>query len=471
MAKNLIDDSFCFLVIQLFSLFQGAKIIVYPENGLVGVFLDRFTVNAYLEQIPDPKDVQWNPSENPNAYNGTDMQRELSRIAKENKIYIVANMGTKKPCSPNEHHKCSILGQHQYNTNVVYSDDGTLIAVYHKYSLFSDADPFDFVQSHEYTIFNTPFGKFATVIGIELLSGQPTFILLEEYKIRNLVLTSTWVEITPLFRSIMVYSGFARANSVNLLVAGLHSVEKRLYGSGLFTPQGARAYSYETGKDLSKLLIADMDAISEDTPLSHSMILPQINPNIVSKGKHAHGSVFGMQFHFLTLSKSRSLVGLCSGDFCCSLKYEMQELTETYALGVGNGFISIANNRFYAQVCSLSKCSRGGNCVIQINEAKTIFKNFILSGHNYKTRQIAPQVVVMNKSSYALADQEWKYDYKARISVDKPMSKPLHSAVLLGRVYDKDHFYQKRDQNSYYNSAMMKHSRYVFVTMAILLCV
>lgn len=435
----------------------------------MGVFLDRFTVNAYLEQIPDPEDVRWNPSENPNAYNGTDIQRELSRIAKENKIYIVANMGTKKPCSTNEHHICSILGQHQYNTNVVYSDDGTLIAVYHKYSLFSDAGPFDSAKKQEYVIFNTPFGKFATVIGIELLSGQPTFILLEEYKVRNLILTSTWVEITPLFRSIMVYSGFARANSVNLLVAGLHSIETRFYGSGLFAPQGARAYSYETRNDLSKLLIADMDAISEDTPLSQSMILPQINPNIVSKGKHLHGSVFGMQFHFLPLSKRRSLVGICSGDFCCSLQYEIQELTETYALGVGNGLIIIENNRFYAQVCSLSKCPKAGNCVIQINEAKTIFKYFILSGHNYKTRQIAPQVVVMNESSYLLADREWNYDYKARIYVNKPMSKPLHSAVLLGRVYDKDYFYEGRGQNSYYNSAMMKHSRYVFVTMAILL--
>ena len=61
----------------------------------------------------------------------TPVQARLSCLAKNNSIYVVANMGDKKPCT-SSHSKCPANGHYQYNTNVVYDKMGKLVARYHK---------------------------------------------------------------------------------------------------------------------------------------------------------------------------------------------------------------------------------------------------------------------------------------------------------------------------------------------------
>uniref|UniRef100_A0A2K6CGP4 Vanin 2 n=1 Tax=Macaca nemestrina TaxID=9545 RepID=A0A2K6CGP4_MACNE len=109
---------------------QGARIIVTPEDALYGWELTRETIFPYLEDIPDPQ-VNWIPCQDSHRFGHTPVQARLSCLAKINSIYVLANLGDKKPCN-SRHSTCPPNGYFQYNTNVVYNPEGKLVARYHK---------------------------------------------------------------------------------------------------------------------------------------------------------------------------------------------------------------------------------------------------------------------------------------------------------------------------------------------------
>lgn len=59
------------------------------------------------------------------------MQERLSCMARNNSIYVVANMGDKKLCNSSDP-SCPSDGRYQYNTDVVFDPEGKLVARYHK---------------------------------------------------------------------------------------------------------------------------------------------------------------------------------------------------------------------------------------------------------------------------------------------------------------------------------------------------
>uniref|UniRef100_A0A7M4FU94 Vascular non-inflammatory molecule 2-like n=1 Tax=Crocodylus porosus TaxID=8502 RepID=A0A7M4FU94_CROPO len=109
---------------------QGAHIIVTPEDGIYGWNFTREALYPYLEDIPDPQ-VNWIPCTNPQRFAPAPVQERLSCLARNNSIYVVANMGDKKPCNCSDP-KCPRDGYYQYNTNVVFDSQGKLVARYHK---------------------------------------------------------------------------------------------------------------------------------------------------------------------------------------------------------------------------------------------------------------------------------------------------------------------------------------------------
>ena len=138
-------------------LFQGADMVVFPEYGLYPSGTTRDEIEPFLESIPDPEEA-WNPCADPEKYPNTELQRHLSCMARENNIYVVANIGDRVPCD--ESAVDCVGGRHQYNTNVAYDRTGTHVARYHKYNLFFE-HRYDTPPEPEYSYFDTPFGRLA----------------------------------------------------------------------------------------------------------------------------------------------------------------------------------------------------------------------------------------------------------------------------------------------------------------------
>ncbi|KAM7340736.1 hypothetical protein ACRRTK_001351 [Alexandromys fortis] len=96
----------------------------------MGWIFTRENIYPYLEDIPDPE-VNWVSCRDPKRFGYTPVQERLSCLAKDNSIYIVANIGDKKLCNSTDP-QCPLDGHYQYDTNVVFDSKGRLAARYHK---------------------------------------------------------------------------------------------------------------------------------------------------------------------------------------------------------------------------------------------------------------------------------------------------------------------------------------------------
>lgn len=84
-----------------------------------------------------------------NRFGRTPVQQRLSCLAKDNSIYIVANIGDKNLCNASDP-QCPPDGHYQDNTDVVFNSEGRLMAHYHKVRItcaLPDLDLFLFVIS------------------------------------------------------------------------------------------------------------------------------------------------------------------------------------------------------------------------------------------------------------------------------------------------------------------------------------
>uniref|UniRef100_A0A2K5MPU2 CN hydrolase domain-containing protein n=1 Tax=Cercocebus atys TaxID=9531 RepID=A0A2K5MPU2_CERAT len=160
---------------------QGAHIIVTPEDGIDGWVFTRESIYPYLEDIPDPG-VNWIPCREPWRFGNTPVRQRLSCLAKDNSIYVVANIGDMKPCNASDP-QCPPDGRYQYNTDVVFDSQGKLVARYHKYNLFAPEIQFDFPKDSKLVTFDTPFGKSGIFTCFDIFSHDPAVVVVDEFQL------------------------------------------------------------------------------------------------------------------------------------------------------------------------------------------------------------------------------------------------------------------------------------------------
>ena len=212
--------------------------IVFPEYGVYGLHWNRALIVPYLEFIPDPTEKLWNPCLEHGLHNNTDVQHDLSCMARRFNIYVVANIGAAQPCgSPDP--KCPDDGHYQYSANVVYDSNGTFVARYFKQNLFEhEKSYFDKPQTVDFTVFNTSFGQYGTFSSYDVMFQEPAITLIQKEKIKNIVSPTAWKDELPLLAAIEFHSAFSMGFGINFLVANLHIPEYGYHGSGMYWPMG-----------------------------------------------------------------------------------------------------------------------------------------------------------------------------------------------------------------------------------------
>ncbi|XP_053565099.1 pantetheinase [Bombina bombina] len=414
---------------------QGAHIILTPEDGVYGWIFSKETIYPYLEYIPEPE-FNWIPCTNPERFGPTPVQKRLSCMARDNSIYVAANIGDKKPCNTSDA-KCPDEGFYSYNTAVVYDSDGKLVARYHKYNLFTGETQFNFPEEPEIVSFETPFGKFGIFICFDILFYYPAVSLVVDQKVDTVLFPTAWSNVLPHLSAIEFHSAWAMGMQVNLLSANLHNTSMSMTGSGIFSPDNLGPFYYNKDTEEGHLLISELNVHPRKSLTKWNRHASTIK-NYPSGINIFRGIVFYDNYTFTELKETQGNYTVCQNNLCCHLKYKIAEpfSDEVYVLGAFDD-LHLFEGTYYLQVCTLLKCESTdlSSCGNSATVSKTRFESFSLSG-NFSTNYVFPEVLL---SGVNLAPGMFQVLPDGRLKSRRSISsKALLSATLFGRWYEKD---------------------------------
>ncbi|XP_057626729.1 biotinidase isoform X1 [Chionomys nivalis] len=441
---------------------KGVQIIVFPEDGIHGFNFTRTSIYPFLDFMPSPRLVRWNPCLEPFRFNDTEVLQRLSCMAIKGQMFLVANLGTKQPCLRSDP-RCPDDGRYQFNTDVVFSHNGTLVARYRKHNLYFEA-AFDTPAHVDLVTFDTPFaGQFGMFTCFDILFFEPAIQLLRDSEVKHIVYPTAWMNQLPLLAAIEIQKAFATAFGVSVLAANIHHPTLGMTGSGIHTPLKSFWY-HDMDNPEGHLIIAQVatnplglvgieNATSETDP-SHSKFLKMLAGDL-SCEKDAqevhceeaakwnmntpptfHSEMMYDNFTLVPVWGKEGYVQVCSNSLCCHLLYERPTVSEElYALGVFDGLHTV-HGTYYIQVCALVKCGGLGfdTCGQEISEAQGLF-DFHLWG-NFSTSYIFPLFLTSGMTLDTPDQLGWENDhYFLRKS---GLSSGLVTAALYGRLYERD---------------------------------
>ncbi|XP_033493846.2 biotinidase-like [Epinephelus lanceolatus] len=449
---------------------QGAQILVFPEEGIRGFEFSRSSISGYLETIPDPQQESWNPCTEPGRYNNTEVLQRLSCMARRYNLYVVANVADLQPCplKTDPSSSCPPDGHWQFNTDVVFSSDGLLVARYHKYHLFFE-EAFDTPPQPEIITFDTPFaGKFGLMICFDILFHDPTIALVEK-GVRQLVFPTAWLNALPLLDSVQFQRAFSLGANVTLLAANLRNNRMNMRGSGIYTPFSATYYHAQKGEpEEGRLLVARVPVLDPlwvgwsgitgegvvssqstssaptDSGNCHQESCvdpppPETAPSVPPSSATFISSMLGDPFTFVLLNETQGEVNVCNGTFCCHLQYRrfpQGGSEEIYAFGAFAGTHTLFGH-WALQVCALVRCAGLdiSSCGQGVEEAESKM-DFMLEG-KFGTRYVYPSVL----ASKLVLEQPENLERAADGTVTmrhSNMTGGLLTACLYGRMYHLD---------------------------------
>uniref|UniRef100_A0A8D0GCW7 Biotinidase n=1 Tax=Sphenodon punctatus TaxID=8508 RepID=A0A8D0GCW7_SPHPU len=442
---------------------QGAQLIVFPEDGIHGFNFTRTSIFPYLEFVPDPLLLKWNPCREPHLFNDTEVLQRLSCIALRSKMFLVANLGAKQPCKHSNPH-CPPDGRYQFNTDVVFSNNGSLVARYRKQNLYFEY-AFNIPSEVDYTLFDTPFaGKFGIFTCFDILFYEPAVSLVKKYNVKQVVYPTAWMNQLPLLSAVEIQQAFAVAFNINVLAANIHHPTLGMTGSGIYTPSESFTH-YDMESDAGKLIVAEIP-VSTPEHQSH----PETNARSVENMGHMNFAnlptdyqvcnkedpkdccrtagerdelplIFYREmmydnFTLLPLLGIEGNIHVCANTLCCHLSYQRLHLyNELYVLGAFDGLHTV-HGTYYVQACVLVKCGSLNytTCGQEVTDATTVM-DFQLWG-NFSTTFIFP-LLLMSGVAPDVADQlGWRKNYYYMNK--RAMSSGLLTAGLYGRWYEKD---------------------------------
>ena len=385
---------------------RGVQLIVFPEDGITGAaFVTRATLHPYLEDIPVVSGDTINPCLDDN-FGDRPVLKKLSCMAHEYTMAVVANMGDVQECSDSPN--CPPDGHYQFNTDVVFDSDGSLLAKYHKTHLFSgEALVFDFPPSVEVVTFKVSFGvTFGIFTCYDILFCDPPFKLIQE-DVKNIIFPTYWGNEFPFYISNHLQQGWSWRTGVNFIGANQHDVRKHFgnfyaTGSGIYSAGFPLMYyiSGNTFEEASgQLLVADIpfNPTTKSTKIRNGTAVDVGNIIMETTSFLDYGS------HILTNNSGTVEVSYINDHLNiginCKLDYAFYTPSTTndiyaFTAGVVQKDNSSHNDLAYA-VCSLAKCAKTCGDASSSTDymTTTFFTQLTISGDFSTDNAVIPTVV------------------------------------------------------------------------------
>eukprot|EP00069_Balaena_mysticetus_P008632 bmy_05967T0 len=227
------------------------------------------------------------------------------------------------------------------------------------------------------------------------------------------------MNVLPHLSAIEFHSAWAMGMGVNFLASNLHYPSKKMTGSGIYAPDSPRAFHYDMKTEEGKLLLSQLashphpTAVVNWTSYASGIAAPSMG------NQEFKGIIFFDEFTFLELKGVAGNYTVCQKDLCCHLSYRMSEKR---------------SDEVY--ICTLLKCKTTDlhTCGDSVETASTRFEMFSLSG-TFETQYVFPEVLL---SGNQLAPGEFQVSSDGRLCSQKPLSGPILTVTLFGRLYEKD---------------------------------
>ncbi|KAI1299977.1 Pantetheinase [Halotydeus destructor] len=368
-----------------------------------------------MEDIPDVTEINPNPCTNRTFDNRPILQR-LSCMARNNRMYVVAQMGDIKECSNATDTNCPEDGFYMYNTAVAFGNDGKLLAKYHKYHLF--AEPMYNQPELEFAYFDTPFGRFGLSICFDLVWKEPSTSLVEKYKIDTLVFPTFWFDQLPFGAAHQSQQSWALRHKGRAIVTE-HSV----------TPSYPR------------LLVASL-------PVRHAYVNSSYcAPNVVTKqfnytkdvGQYQDFSPIPIQFY--TNAKLRNVsdeIEACDNGVCCKLNYTIEGDNQSQLL---NYYLIVGNRthpgpyKWCEEFCGIVAYNVSSDSYSMTEAA--IFQSLKLEA-NFSTNYVFSSPLANNYELVPIEEWTTQVSEAGHHQLTMATNSPITSAGLYGRCYDRD---------------------------------
>ena len=416
---------------------EGVQIVVFPEDAINGAFFfNRDDIFPFLEEIPDVPQPEIVLPCLDYKFDDRLVLKNLSCLARQYNLILVANMGEKKNCSQVTDRNCPPDGRYQFNTNVVFETDGSLVAKYHKINLYgAESGYFDPGDSTACVTFKSTFGVvFGTFTCYDMLFDTPSKCLLAK-GIKNYVFPTAWGNAYAFYMSTSVQQGWSRKNQVNVLAANWHGPNALLHGtgSGIYSAGVARKYIF-SGQPLNmssgRILVSQL----EEDP---SKLKDFTQEGILMDVGSAPAKDESLYSDFQMLNSSEGVAKITHENtnpklsLTCTLHYKMRSAIskEHYAVGA---FIGEHPDNFFYAVCSVLKCN-DSQCGRDVSShlAETVFERIRLHGTFPEGSTLLPTALA---SGLVLLNKTELITGKNSLSITG-MTQPLLAASLWTRVY------------------------------------
>ena len=413
---------------------------MFPEYGITGFDHSRDSIVPFLEDIPDEK-AKWNPCLDSSRFLNTLVLNKVSCMARENGLYVVVNMGDIKKCNPAQEASCPSDGRYQFNTNVVFDTSGLLVSRYHKLHMYDETPLFDPAPEAEYSIFDTPFGKFAMIVCFDLLHYYPTQVLLEIMGINNLLVTSAWNVFYPFVLPIQMYSGLAKRNSINVIASNIRNKTYVMASSGIFG-HGIEVHSDpDFTNSEGQLVVADVLNTSGGKHTDESLSsVDREKYNTITITQHTGRYDYGMNMTFTVLSDDSNSTSVCDrhNHLCCSLEYRFNHHDPDEVLILAVSDFKMQNpGKIHMQFCAVNRCASRdiSSCGGLIQFSNTTFSYIKIQAHLNNTL-LYPFVSTcpFHNITYAMEMENYNFDKDRGILESDSLEHPLLAAVVFNSL-------------------------------------